>query len=157
MHRAVHLQWVHLIACKSFLNKVNWTKGESSVKTSRLGIELRSMIYIKRILKVLKLWRNHSSRWMPKAGPWKVPISDWRRQREKEHSKRKRIKVSGTKGEESIRKGKVHGTGCLYRQVHSPWLNEWPNQGIQIEAKVHRAPMEDKSSRTDFGKWSVFQ
>lgn len=71
------------------------------------------------------------------------------REKEKEHSKRKRMKVSETKREENTSKGKGHGMGACYRQAQCLWLSEGPGQGVQTDAKLRQAPVEDESSRTD--------
>lgn len=38
------------------------------------------------------------------------------------------------------------------QKAHCPWLNEQLRQEVQRDAKLHRAAVEDKNSRTDFGK-----
>lgn len=62
---------------------------------------------------------------------------------------RKMMKVSGTKTEEN---GEGTRPWVAVQKAHCPWLNEWPRQEVQRDAKLHRAPVEDKNSRTDFGK-----
>lgn len=59
------------------------------------------------------------------------------------------MKVSETKREENTSKGKGHGMGACYRQAQCLWLSEGPGQGVQTDAKLRQAPVEDESSRTD--------